>query len=125
MRAEMLRAAKRRADMLTYWWQRPLCFTGNSTGQLPSAISGTGPFVGPPESNRLCVFCGLGGADALLDALLLEGLLLEELLGEALLDAALLDDVLLDDVLLGAALLAGTLFGATLLAAMLPLVPYA
>src|SRR5215212_10448813 len=89
-----------RAEVLTYWWQRPLCFTGNSTGQLPSAISGTGPFVGPPESNRLCVFCGLGGADALLD-----GLLLEELLGEAL--------------------LAATLFGATLLAAMLPLAPYA
>src|SRR5215218_9309504 len=103
-----------------YSWQRPLCFTGNSTGQLPSAISGTGPFVGPPESNRLCVFCGLGGADALLD-----GLLLEELLGEALLDAALLDEVLLDEVLLGAALLAATLFGATLLAAMLPLAPYA
>jgi hypothetical protein len=115
MRAEMLRAAKRRADMLTYWWQRPLCFTGNSTGQLPSAISGTGPFVGPPESNRLCVFCGLGGADALLDAPLLEELLAEALLGEAL----------LDEVLLGAALLAATLFGATLLAAMLPLVPYA
>jgi hypothetical protein len=108
MRAEMLRATKRRAEMLTYWWQRPLCFTGNSTGQLPSAISGTGPFVGPPESNRLCVFCGLGGADALLDALLLEGLL----------DAALLDAALLGAALLGAALL-----GAALLAAMLPLVP--
>jgi hypothetical protein len=97
-----------------------LCFTGNSTGQLPSAISGTGPFVGPPESNRLCVFCGLGGADALLDAPLLEELLAEALLGEALLGEALLDEVLL-----GAALLAATLFGATLLAAMLPLVPYA
>src|SRR5215212_8257834 len=108
-----------------YSWQRPLCFTGNSTGQLPSAISGTGPFVGPPESNRLCVFCGLGGADALLDAPLLEELLAEALLGEALLGEALLGEALLDEVLLGAPLLAATLFGATLLAAMLPLVPYA
>jgi hypothetical protein len=71
-----------------YSWQRPLCSTGNSTGHPPSAINGTGPSVGPPESNRLWVFCGLGGADALLDAL--EGLPGDTLLVVAALDAALL-----------------------------------
>jgi len=70
-----------------YSWQRPLCFTGNSTGHPPSAINGTGPFVGPPEANRLWVFCGLGGA--LLDALPLEGLTGDALLGAAVLDATL------------------------------------
>ena len=83
-----------------YWWQRPLCFTGNSSGQPPSAINGTGPFVVPPEANSSCVFCGLGGAGALLEALLLGG--------------ALLGDALPGDGLLGD----------TLLAATLPLVPY-
>jgi hypothetical protein len=49
--------------------------TGNSTGQPPSRISGTGPFVGPPELNRSLGGCGLGDAEALLgaDALLLRG----------------------------------------------------
>jgi hypothetical protein len=59
-----------------------LCFTGNSTGHPPSAINGTGPFVGPPEANRLWVFCGLGGA-------LLEGLAGDALLGAAVLGATL------------------------------------
>ena len=79
--------------------------TGNSTGQPPSAINGTGPFVGPPEAKRLWVFCALGGADAFLDALVPEGLPGDALLGDALLGDALLGD--------------------TLLAATLPLVPYA
>jgi hypothetical protein len=74
----------------SYSWQRPLCFTGNSTGHPPSAINGTGPSVGPPESNRLWVVCGLGGADALLDAPVLEGLPGDALLVVAALDAALL-----------------------------------
>jgi hypothetical protein len=52
--------------------------TGNSSGQLPSGIRGTGPFVGPPELNRSLGGCGVGDADALLsgDALLLLALLL-------------------------------------------------
>ena len=77
--------------------------TGNSTGHVPSAINGTGPSVEPPEANSLWVFCGLGGAGALLDAPLLEGLL--------------------GDVLLGDGLLGDGLLGDTLLAATLPLVP--
>jgi hypothetical protein len=54
-----------------------LCCTGYSTGQPPSGIKGTGPFVGPPESNRLsfCGGLGLGDADASLDPLLGEALL--------------------------------------------------
>ena len=49
--------------------------TGNSSGQPPSGISGTGPLVGPPELNRSLGGCGLGDAEALLgaDALLLRG----------------------------------------------------
>jgi hypothetical protein len=35
-----------------YLWQRPLRSTGNSVGHPPSAINGTGPFFGPPETNR-------------------------------------------------------------------------
>jgi len=52
--------------------------TGNSTGQSPSGIRGTGPFVGPPELNRSLGGCGLGDAEALLgaDAMLLRALLL-------------------------------------------------
>ena len=52
-----------------YSWQRPLRFAGNSSGHPPSAINGTGPFIGPPEANRLRLFCGgfgLGDADELL-----------------------------------------------------------
>ena len=33
---------------------------GYSFGQPPSGISGTGPIVGPPESNRLGLGCGAG-----------------------------------------------------------------
>jgi hypothetical protein len=57
--------------------------TGNSIGQLPSAIKGTGPLAGPPESNSLplpywsCV--------ALADALLLLVVVVVVLLGDALL----------------------------------------
>jgi hypothetical protein len=87
----------RRADLLNYGWQRPLCFAGNSSGHLPFAITGTGPFVGPPEANRLRLFCGGFG---LADALLLGDALAEDLLGDGLL-------------------------GGTLLAVTLPLVPYA
>jgi hypothetical protein len=43
-----------------------LCLTGNSLGQPPSGISGTGPFVGPPALNRSLGGSGLGDADALL-----------------------------------------------------------
>jgi hypothetical protein len=52
--------------------------TGNSLGQPPSGISGTGPLVGPPELNRSLGGCGVGDAEALLGAdtlLLLAGLL--------------------------------------------------
>ena len=52
-----------------YSWQRLLRFAGNSAGHPPSAINGTGPFVGPPEANRLRLSCdgfGLGDADELL-----------------------------------------------------------
>ena len=51
-----------------YGKQRRLCLTGNSTGHSPSGISGTGPFVGPPEPNRLLGGCGVGDAEALLGA---------------------------------------------------------
>ncbi len=64
--------------------------------------------MGPPDSNRRWVFCGLGGADDLLDVL--DAPLPEGLLGGALLGGALLGDGLLGD---------------TLLAATLPLVLYA
>jgi hypothetical protein len=49
--------------------------TGNSTGQSPSGIRGTGPLVGPPELNKSLGGCGLGDAEALLggDRLLLRG----------------------------------------------------
>jgi hypothetical protein len=30
-------------------WQAPLCSTGNSAGQLPPGMCGTGPRSGPPE----------------------------------------------------------------------------
>ncbi len=33
-----------------YGWQSPFCIVGNSTGQLPSGIKGTGPSSGPPDS---------------------------------------------------------------------------
>jgi hypothetical protein len=61
-----------------------LCLTGNSLGQPPSGISGTGPLVGPPELNRSLGGRGVGDAEALLDgdavlvrALLLRGGVLE------------------------------------------------
>src|SRR5215207_2806552 len=85
-----------------YSWQRPLRFTGNSTGHPPSAISGTGPFVGPPEANRLWSFCGgfgLGDAD-------------EILLGDAVAGGSS-----------GGALLGAGVPGAGVLAATLALVP--
>ena len=52
-----------------------MCLTGNSLGQPPSGIRGTGPLVGPPALNRFLGGCGVGDADALLgaDALLLRG----------------------------------------------------
>ena len=52
-----------------------MCFSGYSTGQSPSGISGTGPLLGPPALNRSLGGCGVGDADALLggDALLLRG----------------------------------------------------
>jgi hypothetical protein len=55
-----------------------LCFTGNSIGQPPSGISGTGPLLGPPELNRSLGGCGVGDAEALLggDAVLLRAGLL-------------------------------------------------
>src|SRR5215216_2702590 len=60
---------KGRSVLKCYSWQRPLRFAGNSAGHPPSAINGTGPFVGPPEANRLRLPCGgfgLGDADELL-----------------------------------------------------------
>ena len=42
-----------------------MCLTGNSLGQPPSGISGTGPLVGPPALNRSLGGCGVGDADAL------------------------------------------------------------
>jgi hypothetical protein len=33
---------------------------GNSSGHPPPGISGAGPIVGPPESNRLGFGCGAG-----------------------------------------------------------------
>jgi hypothetical protein len=52
-----------------------LCFSGYSTGQSPSGISGTGPLLGPPALNRSLGGCGVGDAVALLggDALLVGG----------------------------------------------------
>jgi hypothetical protein len=40
--------------------------SGNSSGQPPSGISGTGPFVGPPALKRSLGGSGLGDAGALL-----------------------------------------------------------
>jgi hypothetical protein len=45
-----------------------LCLTGNSLGQPPSGISGTGPLVGPPELNKSLGGSGVGDAEALLGA---------------------------------------------------------
>ena len=93
----------RRAEMLKcYSWQRPLRFAGNSAGHPPSAINGTGPFVGPPEANRLRLPCGgfgLGDADELL-------------LGDALAEGPS-----------GGGLFGAGVLGAGVLAATLPLVP--
>jgi hypothetical protein len=52
-----------------------LYFSGYSTGQSPSGISGTGPLLGPPALNRSLGGCGVGDAVALLggDALLVRG----------------------------------------------------
>jgi hypothetical protein len=60
-----------------------LCLTGNSLGQPPSGITGTGPLVGPPALNRSLGGCGVGDADPLLggDALVVGG----EVLGGGLL----------------------------------------
>ena len=88
---------KGRSVLKCYSWQRPLRFTGNSTGHPPFAINGTGPFVGPPEANRLRSFCGglgLGDADELL-------------VGDALAEGST----------------GGALLGTGVLAATLPLVP--
>ena len=41
-----------------------MCLTGNSSGQPPSGISGTGWLVGPPELNRSLGGCGVGDAEA-------------------------------------------------------------
>ena len=83
-----------------YSWQRPLRFAGNSAGHPPSAINGTGPFVGPPEANRLRLPCGgLGDADELL-------------IGDALAEGPS-----------GGAVLGAGVLGAGVLAATLPLVP--
>ena len=106
LRDDLLKAESRRpkgsGGLKCYSWQRPLRFTGNSTGHPPFAINGTGPFVGPPEANRLRSFCGgLGLGDA--DELLLGDALAEGLSGSVLIGAAVLGD--------------------TLLAATLPLVP--
>ena len=62
-------------EMVPQEWQSPLCLTGNSSGQPPSGISGTGPLVGPPELNRSLGGCGVGDAEALLgaDALVVGG----------------------------------------------------
>src|SRR5215211_7143935 len=88
---------KGRSVLKCYSWQRPLRFTGNSTGHPPFAINGTGPFVGPPEANRLRSFCGgLGLGDA---------------------DELLFGDALAEDSS------GGALVGAGVLAATLPLVP--
>jgi hypothetical protein len=71
-----------------------LRFAGNSAGHPPSAINGTGPFVGPPEANRLRLSCGgfgLGDADELLvgDALA-EGVSGVMIVGAGVLAATLL-----------------------------------
>ena len=77
-----------------YSWQRPLRFAGNSAGHPPSAINGTGPFVGPPEANRLRLSCGgfgLGDADELLvDDALAEGVSGGMIVGAGVLAATLL-----------------------------------
>ena len=75
-----------------YSWQRLLRLTGNSAGQAPSAITGTGPFVGPPASNRLR---RVGGGSGLGDELLAGDTLAEDPPGDGLLAAAVLGDALL------------------------------
>ena len=74
-----------------------MCFTGNSFGQPPSGISGTGPFVGPPEPNRFLGGCGVGDAKALLGA------------DAVLLRAGPLRGVLVDGLLAGGGALVGGL----------------
>jgi hypothetical protein len=66
---------------------------GNSSGQPPSGISGTGPFVGPPELNRSLGGCGVGDAEALLggDAVLLRAELLR---GEVLVGGVFVGELL-------------------------------
>jgi hypothetical protein len=56
-------------------------------------MSGAGPLVGPPASNRLLSPGGLGLEEG-------EGLLDEELLGEVVLGEALLGEALLGEALL-------------------------
>ena len=69
---------------------------GNSFGQPPPGISGTGPWVGPPAFNRFRSPLGLGEGDGLLgegllgEGLLGEGLLVEGVVGEGLLGRGLL-----------------------------------
>jgi hypothetical protein len=70
-----------------------LCFVGNSGGQLPSGMSGTGPFAGPPASSRFRSPSGLGLGEG--DGLLGDGLLGEAVLGEGLLGDGLLGNGLL------------------------------
>jgi hypothetical protein len=110
---------------------------GNSTGQSPSGIRGTGPLVGPPALNRSLGGCGVGDAEALLggDALLLRALLLRSavlvdgllagsgvgmvlsggMLTDALLeaDALLLADTLPPPTSTGVSSLAGSSYGYT------------
>jgi hypothetical protein len=47
-------------DLRLSVWQTSARFMGNSFGQPPSGISGTAPFSGPPESNRLRLDFGDG-----------------------------------------------------------------
>jgi hypothetical protein len=77
-----------------YSWQRPLRFAGYSAGHPPSAINGTGPFVGPPEAKRLRLSCGgpgLGDAGELvLGDALAEGVSGGRIVGAACATAGLL-----------------------------------
>jgi hypothetical protein len=99
--------------------------TGNSSGQLPSGISGSGPLIGPPELNRSLGGCGLGDAEALLgaDALLLRAGLLRDgvLVGGLLAGGRVLVGGLLVGGGVGMVLSGGMLADALLEADALPL----
>ena len=101
-----------------------MCLTGNSSGQPPAGISGTGPLVGPPELNRSLGGCGLGDAEALLGAdalLLLAGLLRGGVLVGGLLARGVLVGGLLVGGGVGMVLSGGMLADALLEADALPL----